>query len=194
MSSPRILFVTPEFDDFVRVGGLAAVSAALPRALHRLCDIRVVIPRYPQVLAHCANMQIVGCCSLLTGLPACSVGRIDTPDGLPVYVVLCPVLYEREGTPYGDMRGPIGPTILSIHNLAYQGLFSRETLGRIGAPRGRLPGLFYLWIKIEAECNATRWVARSAGTARQAATLTSMGNSHLAFRRHTPNYPANKLV
>jgi starch synthase len=84
MSSPRILFFTPEFDDFVRVGGLAAVSAAMPRALNSLCDIRVVIPGYPQVLAHCANMQIVGCCRPLAGLPACSVGRIDTRDGLPV--------------------------------------------------------------------------------------------------------------
>src|ERR1700747_1200448 len=26
------------------------------------------------------------------------------------------------------------PTILTIHNLAYQGLFPRESLGRIGAP------------------------------------------------------------
>jgi starch synthase len=187
MSSPRILFVTPEFDDFVRVGGLAAVSAALPRALNRLCDIRVVIPGYPPVLAQCGNMQIVGCCSPLAGLPACSIGRIDTPDGLAVYVVLCPALYERDGTPYGDVRGrdwddndirfarfsaaaadlaaglldpawaadlvhindwPSAlvpaylawngnqiPTILTIHNLAYQGLFARETLGRIGAPQ-----------------------------------------------------------
>jgi len=29
----KVLFVTTEMDDFVRVGGLAAVSAALPRAL-----------------------------------------------------------------------------------------------------------------------------------------------------------------
>jgi starch synthase len=187
MGSPRVLFVSPEFDDFVRVGGLAAVSAALPRALNPLCDIRVVIPGYRQVLAHCDGMQIVGRCTALAGLPACSVGRIHTPDGLAVYVVVCPSLYEREGSPYGDVRGrdwsdndirfarfsaaaadlaaglsdpewaadlvhindwPSAlvpayldwnghqiPTILTIHNLAYQGLFSRETLGRIGAPQ-----------------------------------------------------------
>jgi starch synthase len=187
MGSPRVLFVTPEFDDFVRVGGLGSVSAALPRALSRLCDIRVIIPGCRQVLAHCSDMQIVGCCSPLAGLPACSLGRIRTPDGLAVYVVVCPALYEREGSPYGDVRGqdwhdndirfarfsaaaadlaaglldpdwaadlvhindwPSAlvpayltwnghqiPTLLTIHNLAYQGLFTRETLGRIGAPQ-----------------------------------------------------------
>jgi starch synthase len=187
VSSPRILFVTSEFDDFVRVGGLAAVSAALPRALRKTCDIRVVVPGYSQVLSHSKNMQIVGRCGPLGGLPACTIGRINTADGLPVYTVLCPSLYEREGTPYGDQGGrdwndndtrfarfaaaaaelaaghvdadwaadlvhvndwPSAlvpaylnwterqiPTILTVHNLAYQGLFSRETLGRIGAPQ-----------------------------------------------------------
>jgi len=146
-----------------------------------------VIPGYPQVLAHSNGIQIIGHCGPVAELPPCSVGRLDTSDGLTVYVVLCPALYEREGSPYGDVRGqdwndndtrfarfaaaaadlaaglvdpdwaadlvnvndwPSAlvpayltwngrqiPTILTIHNLAYQGLFSRETLGRIGAPQ-----------------------------------------------------------
>src|SRR6266851_8200075 len=40
----RILFVTTEFDGLVSVGGLGAVSAALPRALRREYDVRVLIP------------------------------------------------------------------------------------------------------------------------------------------------------
>ncbi|MBR0694419.1 glycogen/starch synthase [Bradyrhizobium lablabi] len=36
----KVLFVTTEMDDFVRVGGLAAVSAALPRALRPWSDVR----------------------------------------------------------------------------------------------------------------------------------------------------------
>ena len=42
----RILFATPEVSDFIQVGGLAAVSAALPRALRDFADVRVIIPGY----------------------------------------------------------------------------------------------------------------------------------------------------
>jgi starch synthase len=98
----RILFVTPEFGDFVKVGGLGSVSAALPRALRRQCDVRVLVPAYRQVLAHENSIQIVGRCESFAGLPACDVGKLETPDSLIVYVLLCPALYDREGTPYGD--------------------------------------------------------------------------------------------
>ena len=47
---PRVLFVTSEMSDFVQVGGLGAVSAALPRALKRHGDVRVMLPGYRQVL------------------------------------------------------------------------------------------------------------------------------------------------
>ena len=46
----KVLFVTTEMDDFVRVGGLAAVSAALPRALRARADVRVLLPGYRDVL------------------------------------------------------------------------------------------------------------------------------------------------
>ena len=46
----RVLFVTAEMDDFVRVGGLAAVSAALPRALISTTDVRVMLPGYRDVV------------------------------------------------------------------------------------------------------------------------------------------------
>jgi starch synthase len=183
----RILFVTSEMDDFVRVGGLAAVSAALPRALAPVCDIRVLVPGYPGVLARAGDLDIVGHCAAFAALPACRIGRCRTPDGLTVYVALCPELYDRAGSPYTDDNGvdwadndirfarlaaaavdlaagvadPTWmadlvhandwesalapayiswrkldiPSILTVHNLAYQGLFSPGTMERIGAPR-----------------------------------------------------------
>jgi starch synthase len=182
----RILFVTPEFGDLVKVGGLGDISAALPRALRRLCDIRVLVPGYRRIVSGPEPIEMVGDSDALAGLPACSIGRLQTPDGMSVYVVLSSALYDRDGTPYCDPSGqdwhdndsrfgrfaaaaadlaqglvdpdwrpdlvhvndwPSAlvpaylhwrnahiPTILTIHNLAYQGLFARDTLARIGAP------------------------------------------------------------
>jgi starch synthase len=173
-------------DDFVRVGGLAAVSAALPRALRPWADIRVLLPGYADIVEQLTHIQIVGECAAKAEMPAARLGRASTRDGLPVYVLLCPQLYDRPGNPYGDEDGrdwsdndirfarlasaaaelAMGnldknwaadvvhandwqaalvpaylawsgakiPSILTIHNLAYQGLFPKETLRRIGVP------------------------------------------------------------
>ncbi|MBM1175064.1 glycogen synthase GlgA [Microvirga arabica] len=181
----RILFVTSEMSDFVKAGGLGEVSAALPRALRQSHDIRVLIPGYPKVLAN-HHMRVVGRLSSSFRLPACDIGRIDMPDGLIIYTLLCPDLYDREGSPYVDATGAdwgdndirfgrlalaaadiasgsgeLGwqpdilhvndwpsalapaylawreqavPSILTIHNLAYQGLFDRERLAPLGIP------------------------------------------------------------
>lgn len=182
---PRLLFATSEITDFVKVGGLGEVSAALPRALRQTHDIRVLIPGYRQVLES-ADVTEVAHLPRLAGLPDCGIGRIDMADGLVVYVVLQPDLYDREGTPYGDQSGEdwsdndlrfarfsltaaeiasgvdeLGwkpdllhvndwqaslapaylawrecrvPSVLTIHNLAYQGLFDRARLPILGVP------------------------------------------------------------
>lgn len=46
----RVLFVAAEAAPFVKVGGLADVAGALPKALRALgVDVRVIIPRYRQI-------------------------------------------------------------------------------------------------------------------------------------------------
>lgn len=101
----KILFVTSELTDLIKTGGLADVSAALPRALGALHDVRVLIPGYSQVMRSGHGIRIVGRLDGQAEIPACRIGRIDMPDGLIIYVLICPELYERDGTPYGDGHG-----------------------------------------------------------------------------------------
>lgn len=184
-SSAKILYVTSEMADFVKVGGLGEVSAALPRALRPYHDVRVLIPGYRELLKYSAQIEVIARLPASAGLPACDIGQLRL-EGLCVYVVLCGELYDREGSPYGPApgqdwpdndvrfarlclaaaefaggvadarwqpdllhlndwptalaaafvrwRGLPTPTILTIHNLAYQGLFGAERLAPLGIP------------------------------------------------------------
>ncbi|WP_243042382.1 glycogen synthase GlgA [Dyella sedimenti] len=180
------LFVTTEMTDFVKTGGLGDVSAALPRALARWHDIRVLIPGYPAVLERCRSLRWVGSTRPFAGLPAARIGHARTGDGLDVYVLRQPSLFERVGSPY---VGPTGvdwsdnatrfallsmaaaqmamgatgidwcpdllhlndwptalassylrwsgcrtPSVLTIHNLAHQGLFPASCRANLGIP------------------------------------------------------------
>lgn len=180
-----VLFVTSELAELVKVGGLGEVSSALPKALCLYHDIRILIPGYQQVINSKYSLDIIGKLDGYAGIPSCKIGVIDI-DGLIVYVIVCPELYEREGTPYSDAlnndwpdnhirfallefaaaeialgsarlgwrpdlvhandwpsglapayiawRGQSTPTVFTIHNLAYQGLFNRDCSADLGLP------------------------------------------------------------
>jgi starch synthase len=182
----KVLFVTSEMSDYVQAGGLGEVSAALPRALRGACDPRVLIPGYSQVLARHPGIEKVASLPAAGEIPPCAIGRVTRPDGLIVYIVLCPELYERPGSPYVDARGkewpdndirfarlslaaadiacgfgeagwtpdnlhlndwPTAlaagylawrgsrvPSLLTIHNLAYQGVFDAERIRGLAIP------------------------------------------------------------
>src|SRR4051812_28068701 len=100
-----ILFVTSEIADYIKAGGLGEVSAALPRALRRQYDVRILIPGYRQVLSQIGSIEEIARLPASFGVPACGLGRGRTQDGLTVYVLLCPELYERDGSPYVDPFG-----------------------------------------------------------------------------------------
>ncbi|MFW3614176.1 glycogen synthase GlgA [Billgrantia antri] len=190
LPSQRVLFVTSEIADFVKVGGLGDVSSALPRALAAHHDIRILIPAYREVVASSREIRRVGQLPAHADLPACDIGEMICDDGLTIYVLLCPELYEREGGPYGT--GPSGygssgwedndvrfarlslaaaeigaghagldwqpqllhlndwacglapaylhwmgrnvPSVFTIHNLAYQGLYDASRCAALGIP------------------------------------------------------------
>ena len=183
----KVLFVTSEMSDYVQAGGLGEVSAALPRALGTHCDARVLMPGFRQVLEKHLVIEHVASLPAAGEIPECAIGRIKADDGLIVYVVLCPQLYDRPGSPYGDelngdwpdndirfarlslaaadfaagiadpswtpdnlhlndwpsalargylaWRGLGTPSLLTIHNLAYQGCFDARRLEALNIPR-----------------------------------------------------------
>lgn len=79
--------------------------SALPRALRVYHDFRILIPGYREVLARHGEISVVARRPAVFGLPACDLGQIEMPDGLAVNIALCPELYDREGSPYGDPSG-----------------------------------------------------------------------------------------
>ena len=183
----KVLFATSEFADYAKAGGLGDVSAGFPRALRRRgIDTRVLLPAYPEVIAKAANVSIVVDLPGRAGIEPCRFGEVQTADGLTLYVVLAPSLYERMGTPYcgsegldwpdNDLRfarlslaaaqlaqgcpglswvpdllhvndwpgglapaylrwdGARVPTVLTVHNIAYQGVFGGERMNLLGIP------------------------------------------------------------
>lgn len=191
MSTYRILFCVSEAYPLIKTGGLADVAGSLPRALYHLKhDVRLVMPAYRSVMAVLKTRPKLRYQSHIDGYP---VGILQTtlPDShIPVWLVDCPPLFDRPGSPYHDTQGiswtdndrrfclfnkvivqlannqfamdwqpqlvhchdwqtGLVPallnvqaqrpaTVFTIHNLAYQGLFDRQSFEQLGLPK-------YLW-------------------------------------------------
>ena len=102
----RVLFVTPEVAPLIKTGGLADVSAALPAALRGMgVDVRILLPGYPQVLKALANPIVAAKFPALPGIPKTNVLASALPNGIPIWVIECPELYQRGGLPYQDENG-----------------------------------------------------------------------------------------
>ena len=183
----NVLFVTSEFAGLAKAGGLGDVSAGLPLALRRRgVDVRVLMPAYADVLAKLPKVTWIGRLPGHAAIPSCRIGEVELPDGLILYLVSTPSLYDRRGTPYCNPegrdwpdnelrfarlslaaaeiargRGRLGwtphllhlndwpgslapaymrwhktdvPSVLTIHNIAYQGVFPAEHRHRLGIP------------------------------------------------------------
>ena len=184
----RVLFATPEAAPLVKTGGLADVSAALPAALRRAgVDVRVLMPGYGAVLGWVEGRGREAGVLELPPFPPARLVDSALPDGTPLRVVDCPVLYARDGGPYQQRSGEDWPdndlrfgllsraaaalcqpgaggdwvpevlhcndwqtglaptwlrlqpgartaTLMTIHNLAYQGIFPPTAMARLGLP------------------------------------------------------------
>lgn len=183
----RVLFVTSEVAPLIKTGGLADVSAALPHALRRLGDdVRLLLPGYPQVLKALQSFKFEAFIPGIAGLPEARLLASELPDGVPLWVIDCPQLFQRDGGIYQDAQGidwadnalrfgllsqvaallggqrsplawkpdvvhcndwqsgltpaylhfsPGGaPCVMTVHNLAFQGVFSSQMVAELGLP------------------------------------------------------------
>lgn len=105
--SKKILYTTSEVFPLVKTGGLADVSASLPRALWELGhQVRVLLPGYSQAMANAAPQGM----ELITRVTVQGRGVTLWESRLPgtpvvLWLVDIPELYQRSGTPYQDEYG-----------------------------------------------------------------------------------------
>jgi starch synthase len=199
----QVLFASPEVAGYAKTGGLADVSAALPRALARLgVRVAVVMPYYNAVRRGSVAVErtaIVLPVPLGDRVLACRVYRSQLPDSeVPIYFIEHSPFFERDDPVLGrglyqqmmlsgyrsdypdnaerfiffsravlelvphlefrpavihvnDWQTALVPvllqelyrwrpeyaqlrTLLTIHNLAYQGVFGRDVLALTGLP------------------------------------------------------------
>jgi starch synthase len=187
VAAVKVLFVTSEIAGLAKAGGLGEVSAGLPLALRqRGIDIRIVMPAYQEVIAKLPAIDWTGHLPGRAAIPGARVGQALLPDGVILYLVAAPSLFDRRGTPYCTPEGadwednhlrfarlslaaadiaagrsglgwtpdivhvndwPGGltpaymqwdgtriPTVLTIHNIAYQGNFDAGQRHQLGIP------------------------------------------------------------
>ncbi len=98
----KILFASSEVYPLIKTGGLADVSQALPQALLELKqDVRIIIPAYRQLNKYVKQPNLIASKKFLEG----NVGLYETilsESNLIVWLVVCPSLFDREGSPYAN--------------------------------------------------------------------------------------------
>ncbi len=141
MAELKVLFATPEVAPLIKTGGLADVSGALPAALRAIgVDVRVLVPGYRQVIAQLGRHEVLATFGALPGFPSSRLLSGAMPSGVPLLVLDCPLLYQRDGGPYQDASGHDW-----ADNALRFGLLSRVAalLGGSGSPLGWRPDLVH---------------------------------------------------
>lgn len=103
----RILFAASEIYPLIKTGGLADVAGALPAALRaKGHDVKLIMPAYKGILEKVEPIHN----STNLGDPF-GVGDLilletrTTEDDIPIFLVQCQTLFERDGGPYVDQNG-----------------------------------------------------------------------------------------
>ncbi len=98
--SLKILMLAAEAVPFAKVGGLADVVGALPKALQELGhDVRIVMPRYGQISAERFELETVVdalTVQMSSFQEQVSVLRGSVGNGIPIYFIDAPRYFDRE--------------------------------------------------------------------------------------------------
>jgi starch synthase len=182
----KVLYISSEAFPLIKTGGLADVAGSLPVALLKESqDVRLLLPAYSQVLDKISSSKVVAECTYYN-LPVQILETKLPGSNVIVWLVDCPVLFNRPGGPYADSNGQAWPdnalrfavfchaavdislnklglnwqpdvshcndwqtglvpalltlqperpvTIFTIHNLAYQGVYDKQTFDDLHLP------------------------------------------------------------
>ncbi|GGP21311.1 glycogen synthase GlgA [Silvimonas iriomotensis] len=116
----QVLHVCSELFPLLKTGGLADVTGALPPALKQLgADTRVLVPGFPAIRAGIEEAGEVAAIDTFAGHVRVIFGRVPE-NGLELYVIDAPGLYDRSGNPYLDPhQEPYGDNHLRFALLAW---------------------------------------------------------------------------
>ena len=114
----KILFATSEVYPLIKTGGLADVSASLPRALLKLGhDVKILLPAYASVLEKASATGIKQVAQFDVDGKAIVIKQTRLPGTrVTVWLVDIPEFSEREGNPY---CGPDGSDWFDNHKRFY---------------------------------------------------------------------------
>lgn len=108
MDAVKVLFLAAEATPFTKVGGLADVAGALPKALRRLgVDVRVVIPRYGALQDTGYDFRRIGSLAVPIGSGEEHALLLETnADGVPVYLLWNDQYFSNRERVYGFNDDP----------------------------------------------------------------------------------------
>lgn len=103
----NILYISSEAFPLVKTGGLGDVAGSLPSALLKQSqDVRLMLPAYRDVLSTISKQKVIATHSYYN-LPVKIIETRLPGSKVIVWLVDCPALFDRPGTPYSDQHGKV---------------------------------------------------------------------------------------
>ncbi|MEW7981212.1 MAG: glycogen synthase GlgA [Candidatus Sedimenticola endophacoides] len=102
----KILFASSEAQPLIKTGGLADVAGSLPPALSHLGEeVRLVLPAYPTALEQARELTPVSSLRIGAYPGEITIHQGTLEEGVTLYLVEIPGMFDRPGNPYVDGQG-----------------------------------------------------------------------------------------